>query len=779
MEKKMNGKYVYFALAALLGVLCAIVTFLPFFLLTFIYFYVLTKYKRFRNAQIYLVMVIFAAFFLVGGQAKTKNKSVIPESNSKLMIEYSQDPKIDGDLLQVQAIDKQFKEKLLIRYKIKSEIEKDKLKSKSFYRCLCKVSGTMKKPAAAKNPNGFDYRNYLASKEIYWIVEIQDNPLQHCSTLKPSPLVLIKQLRFSGIRYLEKNFPPEMASLSAALIFGDRSMLDHELLGDYQKTGIVHLLAISGLHVSLLIGMVFYIGIRFGFTRQFMTNFLLFLLPIYVILTGGSPSVIRAALMIFLVLITVKWNYHVKLLLLDTISLAFILFLFISPLVLFDVGFQLSFSVSFAIILSAPYILKGYQNNGIRMLFTSVTAQLAALPLLLYHFFEVSMVGILANLFYIPLFSFVYLPGLYVLFFIQLLFGKTPQMLIDLVLKIIKFSNHLIDFLADFSFVRFIPGKPNMIMLGVYLFLIVAIFIIWEVGDYSKKRLHLLVLAVTLFTFQSCWNWLKPYGEVTMIDVGQGDSILIHLPHGKGNYLIDTGGRIDFAEEKWKERGKPFEVGRDVVVPYLKGKGITRIDKLILTHGDMDHIGGSLSILSELEVKQILLPSVTEPSETELAIIQVAKKQGIPVIKVTAGDQWKMNESEFFILSPEKNYTGERNSGSIAFIAYIGGVSWFFGGDLDQEGEEKIRKKYPKLKIDVLKAGHHGSKTSSAEGFIQQIKPRVALISAGEKNRFGHPHQEVLKRLNATNTIIYRTDLHGAITFHFYRGTGTFSTYLP
>jgi len=775
----MNGRYVYFALAALLGVLCAIVAFLPFFLLTFTYLFVLIKYKRFRNAQLYLVMVLFAVFFLVGVQSETKNKSVIPESTTKFMIEYSQDPKIDGDLLQVLANDKQFKEKLLIRYKIKSEIEKNRLKNKSFYRCLCTVSGTMKKPSAAKNPNGFDYRHYLASKEIYWIVEIQENPLQHCSLMKPSPLVLLKQLRFSGIRYLEKNFPPEMASLSAALIFGDRSMLDPELLGNYQKTGIVHLLAISGLHVSLLIGMVFYFGIRCGLTRQFMTNFLLLVLPIYVILTGGSPSVIRAALMIFLVLITAKWNSHIKLLPLDAISVAFIVFLLFTPMVIFDVGFQLSFSVSFAIILSAPYILKGYLDNGIRMLITSVTAQLAALPLLLYYFFEVSMIGILANLIYIPLFSFVYLPGLYVLFFIQLLFGKTPQILIDLLLKIIKLSNQLIDFLADLSIARFIPGRPSKMMLIIYLILIVAIYFIWEARAYSKKRFHLLVLSVILFTFHSCWNWLNPYGEVTMIDVGQGDSILIHLPHGKGNYLIDTGGTLSFAEEKWRHRTKPFEVGRDVVVPYLKGKGITRIDKLILTHGDMDHIGGALSILTELEVKQILMPSVTEPSETELAIIRVAKKYGIPVIKVSTGDQWKKNENEFLILSPEKNFTGERNSGSIAFVANIGRVSWFFGGDLDQEGEEKIIKKFPNLKVDILKAGHHGSKTSSAEGFIQQIKPQVALISAGENNRFGHPHQEVLNRLKDTNTIIYRTDLQGAITYRFYHGKGTFSTYLP
>ncbi len=169
--------------------------------------------------------------------------------------------------------------------------------------------------------------------------------------------MLVKQLRFSGTNYLENTFPPEIASLSAALIFGDRSLLDPDLLSDYQKTGIVHLLAISGLHVSLLIGMVFYLGIRFGLTRELMTNFLLFLLPIYVVLTGASPSVIRAAMMIFLVLISFKWKRQLKLVPIDAISLALIIYLFFSPMIVFDAGFQLSFAVSFAIILSSTHLL--------------------------------------------------------------------------------------------------------------------------------------------------------------------------------------------------------------------------------------------------------------------------------------------------------------------------------------------------------------------------------------------------------------------------------------
>ena len=775
----MSGKYIYVAFCAFLGVLCSLVKLFPFLIITFLYLLALAKLKRFNRVQFLLIILIGFVFYLKGEWAGTHNHSKFPSSKTVFSIEYIQDPLIDGDLLKVQAKENQYHEKVLLRYQINSEEEKKILQNQSFYGCLCKVKGTLKKPSTAKNPNGFDYQRYLTTKDIFWVIDIQQSPLQNCKPIKLSPSVFIKQLRFTGINYLKRNFPEEIAGLSAALIFGDTTILDPELLSDYQRTGIVHLLAISGLHVSLFIGMIFYIGLRCGLTRQFMTNFLLLLLPVYVLFTGSSPSVIRSALMIALILIAGKWKHHLKLITIDAISLAFILFIFVSPMVIFDIGFQLSFLVSFAIVLAAPKILKKYQGNMAKMAATSVTAQLSAMPLLLYHYFQLSLIGIAANLLYIPLFSFVYLPAVYVLFVIQLLVGSTPRILIFLVQKIIELSNKLIEVLGNMPYTNFIPGRPHTLINISYIILISSIFYIWESGPYFKKRVHLIVLGVTLVTLQPCWNWLNPYGEVTMIDVGQGDSILIHFPHGRGDYLIDTGGSLNFLEEKWKQQSKPFEVGRDVVVPFLKGKGITKIDKLILTHGDMDHIGGASSILSELNVKQILMPSVTEPSETEQLITKEATRQGIPVLKVSSGDTWHQSESNFYIVSPKKNFTGERNRGSITIVAEIGGISWFFGGDLDQEGEEAIIQQYPNLTIDVLKAGHHGSKTSSAEAFINQIKPKAALISAGEHNRFGHPHQEVLQRLEAVNAKIYRTDQQGAITYLFYRGNGTFSTYLP
>ncbi|WP_160721804.1 DNA internalization-related competence protein ComEC/Rec2 [Bacillus sp. USDA818B3_A] len=775
----MSGKFIYAAIAALFGVLCALVKLFPFLLLSIIYLVILMKSKRFKRDQAFIMIIIGVSCFIKGEWTEVHNQTKILESKTFFTIKYTQNPIIDGDLLKVQGIETQLKEKVLLRYQIKSEEEKNTLQNKSFYGILCNGSGTLNHPSTAKNPNGFDYRSFLAAKEIFWVIDLNQSPLQSCHPIRNSPAELIKNFRFAGIKYLEKNFPSEIAGLSSALIFGETDILDSELLSNYQRTGIVHLLAISGLHVSLFIGMIFLIGIRGGLTRQVMTNALLVLLPIYVVLTGSSPSVVRSGLMISIILLAEKWKHHLKIMTIDAISLSFVFFIFFSPLIIYDIGFQLSFLVSFSIILSAPRILKGYQGNGGKMLATSVIAQASAMPILLYHYFEISLIGIFANLLYIPLFSFIYLPAVYVLLIIHLLFGTAPTWMIGLLQKTVELSNKLIEVLAGISYMNFTPGRPHIILMVIYIILLGRIFYIWERAPYPNRKTHLLVLGVILLAVQPCWNMLNPYGEVTMIDVGQGDSILIHLPHGQGNYLIDTGGSMNFLEEKWKQRTKPFEVGRDVVLPFLKAKGITKIDKLILTHGDMDHIGGAESILSGLRVEQILMPSVKETSETEQQITELAVKQRIPVIKVSSGNYWSQSESEFFVLSPEKNFTGERNRGSIAIFAEIGGVRWFFGGDLDQEGEENILRKYPNLAIDVLKAGHHGSKTSSGTAFINQIRPKAALISAGEHNRFGHPHQEVLDRLNAVNAVIYRTDLQGAITYYFYRGKGTFLTYLP
>jgi competence protein ComEC len=775
----MNGKYVYFALTSLLGVLCSVQSFRLYIFLTLLYLLFLLKVKRFSLRQLALLLSIFLLFYISTQIKVTANQTKINENSKEFYFKISGDPKIDGDLFQIMGTEIQYNEKMIIRYPIHSKAEKIMLENEDFYGYVCKVIGELKRPKPAKNENAFNYQNYLNTKGIFWILESEQTPFEKCSLEKVNLFYSLKQLRFRGIKYLEHNFPPEVAGLSSALIFGDRNLMDPEVVSNYQKVGIIHLLAISGLHVSLLIGMLYFIGLRCGATRECMTNSILIILPVYAILTGGSPSVIRAVLMIFLIMVTMKWQSIIKLYPLDAISLAFVIFLFFDPLVLLDIGFQLSFSVSFAIILSAPIILRKYHSSLSKLLVTSVIAQFSVLPILLYHFYGTSMISIFANLIFIPLFSYILLPGVYLLFLFHLLFGMIPIPIMNLFSKIIHLSSNTSNLLSHFSAAEFVPGRPSFFFLVLYAIMIIFVFVTWEKKQSNRNIKIMLIFVCFLFTFQIGWNRINPVGEVTIIDVGQGDSILIHLPFGKGNYLIDTGGSLQFNESQWRIKSTPFEVGKDVVVPFLKGKGITKIDKLVLTHGDMDHIGGTFSILKELKVKQVLMPSVTEPSNTELAISWEARKKKIPVIHVSDGDYWENNDSYFYILSPEKNFKGVRNRGSIVLYAKIGGLTWFFGGDLDQEGEEEVIKKYPGLTFDVLKVGHHGSKTSSSEKFLMQCKPKISVLSVGEKNRYGHPNEEVIKSLNKIHTTIYRTDREGGITYRFSFDKGTFSTFLP
>ncbi|HJV30748.1 MAG TPA: DNA internalization-related competence protein ComEC/Rec2, partial [Bacillales bacterium] len=550
----MNGKVVYFSLASLLSVLCLLQSFLMYSFVFLLYLLFLLKIKRFSFLQLIIVLGVFLLFFISAQIKISTNKTIIPKTESDFYIKFTDDPKIDGDMLQITGKEIRFHERIMIRYRIPSRFVKEELENTNFYGYVCKIDGQLKKPQQAKNENAFNYREYLKNKGIFWIVDSKEITFQKCTKDKVNSLLFIKKIRFKGINYLQQHFPPEIAALSSALIFGDRDMMDPDVLSDYQKAGIIHLLAISGLHVSLFIGMLFFMGLRLGATKEFMTHFILVLLPIYAVLTGGSPSVLRAVFMIFIVLAVMKWRRVVKIDPIDSIGLAFSILLLINPLILLDVGFQLSFSVTFAIILSVPLILQRYQSSLAKLIATSIIAQLSSLPFLLFHFYQSSMISILANLLFIPFFSFVLLPGIYLLFMFQLLFGMIPLWIIELFIKIIHLSTFISGGLARLSFAQFIPGRPNAFFLFLYTIIILLIFVIWERKHFARKNIFLISLIFLLFTFQVGWNRINPYGEVSMIDVGQGDSLLIHLPFNKGNYLIDTGGTMHFEEEEWKSK---------------------------------------------------------------------------------------------------------------------------------------------------------------------------------------------------------------------------------
>lgn len=346
--------------------------------------------------------------------------------------------------------------------------------------------------------------------------------------------------------------------------------------------------------------------------------------------------------------------------------------------------------------------------------------------------------------------------------------------------EIIIFINTLTEKIASLPWNTVVLGRPNELTLLFYGWGLLLFFVIWEKGVKGIGRKFLLFLfPCFLFAGQFLWTNFSLAGEITFLDVGQGDCIYIRLPFGQGHYLIDTGGNMEFEKAPWQVRDRPYEVGRDTVVPFLKSKGVTTIDKLILTHGDRDHAGGAAAVLQELKVLELVLPDRKERNELEKRLVQAAVNKKIAVEFVHAGDSWKVGENYFYVVSPEENSQRESNDGSIVLYTKLGGLRWLFTGDLEEGGEANLLEENPTLLIDVLKVGHHGSKTSTTEPFLDQISPKIAIISVGENNRYRHPTQEVLDRLANRKIKVIRTDLSGAITYTFRKKAGTFSVHKP
>ncbi|WP_187118810.1 DNA internalization-related competence protein ComEC/Rec2 [Bacillus marasmi] len=771
----MKGRGIYLALAALFGILSAFVNIGLFGLLTLLYLYILKRFKSVTKLQLMLILFVFILNGFVGFSAKQNNRTELSGGEQSLHIELQQS-RINGDLLVINGIHKTTTEKLLIRYRIHSPQEKAYLENTLQYGFTCTLSGKLEPPSIYHNPNVFNYQKYLSTKQIYWIFDVHDIPIETCEAPEITFLSLMDKLRSDGAKYVAKHFPEPTAALAIALLFGDQSMMDGELITSYQKMGIVHLLAISGLQVTFLSGVLFYCGLRIGIVREKMIVVIMIFLPIYALLTGATASVVRAVMMMMVILISLRFGNQ-RILPLDALCYSFLILLLYSPYFIYDVGFQLSFSACTALLLSAPVLLK---NEGTlnQLILTSYIAQLATLPIILVHFFEVSLLSIIANLLFVPFFSIILTPFFFIVFLLHPFLGFLVDPLIWALNKIIFIVNELINGFSSLPLNMLVVGRPSNLLLLLLFISILMIF--YRLERYRTNRIRmslLIVFPIVIITMIHLWS---PFGEVTFIDVGQGDSILIRLPYNRGNYLIDTGGNLPFSKEPWQEKRSNFDVGDDVVVPFLKSKGITRLDKLILTHGDMDHIGGATAIIDELTVREILLPNAKEQSELELELTLKARQSGIPINYVIEGQGWREEDDWLKVLAPDlSNDEGDKNNQSIVLYGEIGGLSWLFTGDLEVEGEQRLVQKYPSIDIDVLKVGHHGSKTSSSELFLKQFKPEVAIISVGGKNRYGHPHREIIERYQANGIKLYRTDQKGAISYFFKGRSGTFSTMLP
>lgn len=718
-----------------------------------------------KKLPFFFILYLFWFIFFLFSFQEEQLADGDPIREGTVFVRFSEFPFFDGNQMR-GTVKAQNGERWFLRYWIEEESEKEKWMETIRPGYYCQVKGILTTPEGPRNPNAFNYKRHLLSEKIRYI--FQADTIFKCVEGKKTMIDSLLILRQEAIKRAADKVPETVAAFMNALLFGDKSLIGQNLLESYQKLGISHLLAISGLHVSIFTTLLYFLLIRLGLKKETVRRLLLVFLPAYAVLAGGAPSVNRAVFMgICLLLFSQRRNNIHPI---DGLGLSFILFIIYNPYLLYHPGFQLSYLVT-AVLLFSRNLFQTLQGKIRPLIAVSFIAQVASMPILLLHFYEISLLSFLLNILYVPLYSSVVLP-LCLLCFGLMQVPFLNDWISGILNGILLIANKMALLFADFTVFTITLGKPPIIIFLIYILIILTIFVQLERKSWRSKNVYFLFM-IPVFMHLACVKW-SPIGEIVFLDVGQGDSIVIKLPFNKGNYVIDTGGVIDFPKEKWMERARPYDPGERVVLPFLKSKGITKLDALILTHGDADHIGGAKALINNIKIRNVLVGATVEKSNLEMDVIQSAYLNGGKVVEAREGERWTDGGYDFYILSPPEG-TKATNNASIVILTEIGQYRFLFTGDLEKEGEERLLDRYPNLKVDVLKVGHHGSRTSTTPRFVETIQPEVAIISAGKNNRFNHPHPEVLEILEKSGVSIFRTDKHGAITFRFFLKKGFFS----
>ncbi len=651
------------------------------------------------------------------------------------------------------------------------------------------IYGKMAALTRPRNEGSFDYPLYAAGLGLSG--SMYGERLEVTGGEAVPYQVLLQDIRSKVQEILFRLAPPEDAGVLQALLLGDKSNLDAELLSLYQENGIAHILAVSGLHLSIL-GMGFYRLLRrlkLSHNPAALVSALLILS--YGILTGCSGSALRAVIMLLLQFLARSLGRTYDML--SALSAACLLLLFAHPYLLFSAGFQLSFGAVFSLALASELPLPAHPLlSGLTQ---SLLLQLFTLPILLYHYFQLPVYSILLNLLVLPLLSFLVYAALLA---ILSSFLSVPLALVCIgsAHGILRLYAVLCGFAAKLPGARFLPGRPHLSGIFCYyvlFFLFCALlvrrqtYIIMQQkqalqqpapahAKYASSKppsetaslqqtsvtpsplslpLVLLPLLLGLFLLLP-----RPSRDLTItaLDVGQGDGFV--LRQGNAVITIDMGSTSSGS------------LGKNVCLPYLKSQGIADIDLAILSHSDEDHISGLLYLLSETDaitIRRLLLPAAGEADPRYNKLREAAGSRNIPVSYLRAGDVLSLKDISLLCLYPaDSSYIEDANSHSDALLLRFGDFRMLFTGDLPLEQEPQVLENlqrytgsYPKL--DILKAGHHGSHTSSSAEMLSALQPDYALLSYGAGNRYGHPHQETLERLADCHAEILATAAHGEI----------------
>ena len=664
--------------------------------------------------------------------------------------------KINGDQIRMEGrvYTEGKEENIIVSYYFETKEEKEYWQENPPTDYLT-MAGELVEPAEHSNFYQFNYRNYLKRNNIHWQLKATSIEKANGVDLKKPSFSFIEDIRHQIFQYVDRVFNQKLASYIRILFFADKREFSEESLQQYRAVGVVHLFSISGFHISYLARLLRKALLRAGITHEWTNRLLVVMLPLYGLLAGFGVSVFRAVCQNVLLTLGKMKNKPIDTV--DAWAITMMIALFINPYIIYQIAFQLSYLLSGLFILMSKQKWMSELSPVLSALLFSLLSFIGSLPILTYHFFEVSWVSVGANLLFIPFFSYLFFPALLAFFFSSFIFSGTAffialQDLLTILVEVVEQFLTRLNQTFDFSLVTGrLPGL-------VFLFLILSVFIAIK---RIEGRQRVSIISLMGIGFSLLYYQITPVGYVLMLDVGQGEAIVVRDPESKRITLIDTGGQVQWGEkEDWQIRENAFSIGSDVVVPALKAFGISEIDRLYVTHADVDHCGEIKPIGEQIKIKEVVGSQNTLTDAFVLDQLEALPNAKRRVIEQSQAIDLPTNQSVVILPMQESE---SKNNQSLVLYVNIGEEIWLLTGDIEKEAEQQLVRKYPNIRANYLNVAHHGSQTSSTEEFLDLVNPSEAWISVGKNNSFGHPNQEVLDRLQQRNVSIYATSEHGAL----------------
>lgn len=596
------------------------------------------------------------------------------------------------------------KEKLLITYKYQ-----DKEFNNLSYGDKIKVKGTLITPSKNTNQNTFNYQKYLYYKKIYYLVEATSinkiaNNNNYLYTIKNTLYQKINKLKSSN--YIK------------TLLFCDNT-LSKEIKESYRINGISHLFSVSGMHINFFVSIIYLYLNKITYNKRIKYLITNIFIITYLILFPSS-SLLRSAVMS--ILYSINYLLKLKIKKIDILLLTLGVSLLINPFIIYDLGYIYSYTITFFLVLSSSTLKKKNKIN--KIIYISLLSFLVSIPITIYNSYEINIISILLNIILVPIISIIILPLTILTYIFPIL---------DSILYLFTNTIETISlFISKINITKIIFPKPSLLIIVLY-------YIIFLLSYQNKKYFYLNIILLIIIYISP---YLNSNFEVVMFEVGEADCHLIKYLYNKNTILIDTG------KNEYKIKNE--------VIPYLKSIGIKKIDYLIITHGDEDHIGGSITLINNFQVKNVILNKGTF-TDIEKELIKNLNKKKIPYqINI---NKINLSNHTIYLLNNTK-YNNENDNSIITYFTYQK-YKFLYMGDASITTEDNLLENYNLNNISILKVGHHGSNTSSSKDFISQINPSISLISVGENNIYHHPNKEVINNLSKSR--IYRTDINNMV----------------